>query len=74
VRLILRKNASARVEQSLALATALAPQIGYDKAAAIAKEAYDTGRTVRQVAIEKSGLGEDKIAELLKDVAGPPAS
>jgi fumarate hydratase class II len=54
------------VEQSLAMATALTPEIGYDRAAAIAKEAYETGRTVREVAIEKSGLSEQRIAELLR--------
>jgi fumarate hydratase class II len=44
----------------------LTPEIGYDRAAAIAKEAFETGRTVREVAIEKSGLTEQKIAELLR--------
>jgi fumarate hydratase class II len=53
------------IEQSLAMCTSLAPVIGYDKAAKIAKVAYDTGRTVRQVALEISGLDKDKIAELL---------
>ena len=41
------------VEQSLAMATALVPEIGYEKAAGIAKEAYASGRTVRAVAREK---------------------
>ncbi len=41
-----------RVERNLSLATALAPKIGYDRAAEIAKEAYRSGRTVRQVAQE----------------------
>jgi fumarate hydratase class II len=53
------------IEQSLAMCTALAPVIGYDKAAKIAKVAYDSGRTVREVALETSGLDKDKIAELL---------
>src|SRR5262249_16811800 len=39
------------VERSLAMCTALAPVIGYDKAAKIAKVAYETNRTVRQVAL-----------------------
>jgi fumarate hydratase class II len=55
----------ANVEQSLAMCTALAPVIGYDAAAAIAKEAYASGRTVRQVASEKSGLSSARLAELL---------
>jgi fumarate hydratase class II len=38
------------VERSLALATALAPAVGYDRAAEVAKEAHRSGRTVREVA------------------------
>ncbi|TKB82150.1 MAG: aspartate ammonia-lyase, partial [Nitrospira sp.] len=44
------------IEQSLAMCTALAPEIGYDAAAAISKEAYKTGRTVREVAVSKQVL------------------
>ena len=47
------------------MCTALAPEIGYDKAAKIAKVAYETGRTVREVALEISGLGKDKLDKLL---------
>lgn len=61
-----REKAGALVEQSLAMATALTTEIGYDRAAAIAKEAYETGRTVREVAIEKSGLPEARVADLLR--------
>jgi fumarate hydratase class II len=53
------------IEQSLAMCTALAPEIGYDNAAKIAKTAYATGRTVREIAMEKSGLSKEKIDELL---------
>ena len=53
------------IEQSLAMCTSLAPVIGYDSAAAIAKQAFAEGRTVRQVALEKSGLDEAKLNELL---------
>jgi fumarate hydratase class II len=53
------------VEKSLAMCTTLAPVIGYEKAAAIAKEAYGTGRTVREVATEKKVLPEAELAELL---------
>jgi fumarate hydratase class II len=41
------------VEQSLAMCTSLAPIIGYDKAAEVAKEAFKTGKTVRQIAAER---------------------
>jgi len=59
------ERASGFVEQSLAMCTVLAPVIGYEKAAAIAKEAYRSGRTVREVAREKSGIPEDRLNNLL---------
>jgi fumarate hydratase class II len=55
-----------KIEKSLAMCTALAPVIGYDKAAEIAKVAYKTGRTVREVALETSGLGEGELEKLLE--------
>jgi fumarate hydratase class II len=57
------------VEQSLAMGTVLAPVIGYDTAATLVKNAYLTGRTVREVAIEQSELPEDRVNELLDPVA-----
>jgi fumarate hydratase class II len=59
------ERAPAFVERSLAMCTVLAPVIGYEKAAAIAKEAYRSGRTVREVARENSGIPEDRLNELL---------
>ena len=53
------------IENSLAMCTSLAPVIGYDPAAKIAKIAYSTGRTIRQVALESSGLDEARISALL---------
>ncbi|MGH7834910.1 MAG: class II fumarate hydratase [Candidatus Binatia bacterium] len=53
------------VEKSLAMVTALAPVIGYDAAAAIAKEAFATGKTVRQVCLEKKVLPKDKLDKIL---------
>ena len=64
-----RERIDAYVEQSLAMVTALVPEIGYDRAAALAKQAYAQGRTIREVAREQSGLPEDRLAELL-DAAG----
>src|SRR4051794_18509233 len=54
----------ALVEQGLMLATALAPEIGYDAAAALAKEALRTGRTIRELATEQ-GIAADRLDELL---------
>jgi len=53
------------IEKSLAMCTALAPEIGYDAAASIAKEAYETGKTVRQIAVEKQILPPKRLKEIL---------
>jgi fumarate hydratase class II len=59
------KRCEAAIEESLAMCTALAPELGYEEAAAIAKEAYATGKTVREVAREKQVLSEERLTELL---------
>jgi fumarate hydratase class II len=53
------------VEKSLAMCTALAPVIGYDAAAAIAKEAYRTGKTVREISSEKRVLPPNELDMVL---------
>jgi fumarate hydratase class II len=53
------------IEESLAMCTALAPEIGYEAAAKIAKDAYKTGKTVRAVAQEQRVLPEKRLTELL---------
>jgi len=53
------------VEKSLAMCTALAPEIGYDAAASIAEEAYKTGQTVRQIATAKKILPARRLREIL---------
>ena len=53
------------VERGLAISTALAPIIGYDAAANISKEAYRTGKTVREVAREKTNLSEEELDSIL---------
>lgn len=55
----------AMVEKGLMLVTALAPVIGYEPAASIAKEAHKTGRTVRELARERTSLPEDELSRLL---------
>jgi fumarate hydratase class II len=54
-----------QVEWSLALVTPLATRIGYDKAAEIAYQAYQEGKTVRQVVVESELLGADELDALL---------
>ena len=60
-----REKCKANLELSLSNCTILAPVIGYDKAAKIAKVAYETNRTIREVALEISGLDKAKLDELL---------
>jgi fumarate hydratase class II len=57
------------VESGLMLVTALAPEIGYDAAAALAKEAYATGRTIRDLARERTSLSEADLNRILDPVA-----
>jgi fumarate hydratase class II len=59
-----KERCGSLVEQSLAMCTPLAPVIGYDKAAEVAKTAYKEGKTVREVAREKSGLGQQELNEI----------
>jgi fumarate hydratase class II len=59
------ERCKAMVEQSLAMVTALAPVIGYDNAAKIAKEAFTTGKTVREVALARKILAPEKLAKIL---------
>ena len=61
-------NGPALVERGLMTCTALAPRIGYDAAAAIAKKAFASGRTVREVAREETSLSEADLDELLDPV------
>src|SRR5579884_2152675 len=53
------------VEKGLAICTSLAPIIGYDAAANISKEAYRTGKTIREVAREKTNLSEEELDRIL---------
>ena len=53
------------VEKNPILATALNAEIGYETAAAIAKEAAKTGRTVKEIAKEKTDLSDEQLEELL---------
>lgn len=62
------KRCNELIEYSLSMVTALAPRIGYDPAAAIAKESVATGRTVREICagrLEQLGLTAEELLELL---------
>ena len=59
------EHCRAMVENTFPIVTALVPAIGYDAAAEISKEAYKTGRTIREVALELGVLGEKELDEAL---------
>jgi fumarate hydratase class II len=59
------ERAAALVERSLAMATALVPRLGYDLAAEIAQAAWRSGRSVREVCLERRILPAQELAELL---------
>jgi fumarate hydratase class II len=60
-----RERCRETVERNLSVCTALAPRIGYDRAAAISKEAFATNRTVREVALEKKVLPAEELDDVL---------
>jgi len=60
-----KEKCAATVDKSIALVTPLVPIIGYDKAAAIAKEARETGRTIREIALKEKILSEEQMDTLL---------
>ena len=64
-----RERCQELVELSMAMVTSLAPKIGYDRAAEIAKESAKTGKTVRQICREKKVLPEAELNAALDPVA-----
>ena len=54
------------MNRSLMLVTALAPEIGYDKAAEIAKHAHKTGKTLKEAGIELGHVDEETFARVVK--------
>ncbi len=60
-----RQRCEELVERSLMMVTALAPELGYDQAATIAKEAYKEGKTIRELVLEKKLMESAKLDALL---------
>jgi fumarate hydratase, class II len=60
-----RLTCAGYIEKSLALVTGLVPKIGYDRAAAVAKQAYETGKTIREVVLEEKILSEAEVDKYL---------
>jgi fumarate hydratase class II len=67
------ERCAALIEQSLAMVTGLNEAIGYDAAAAIAKESVKTGKTVRELCLEKNVLPKEQLDRLLdaRRMTGP---
>jgi fumarate hydratase, class II len=55
----------ASVEQSLSMVTSLNPHIGYEKASKLAKEAFASGKTIRQLCLDEKILPEEVLREAL---------
>ena len=55
----------AAVEKSLSMVTSLNPHIGYEKASALAKEAFKSGKTIRELCVEQGVLPEDVLNKAL---------
>jgi fumarate hydratase class II len=64
-----RERCAELVEQSMAMVTSLAPRIGYDRAAEIAKESARTGKTVREICLGKKVLPEPELKLVLDPIA-----
>jgi len=60
-----KEACEAAVEKSLALVTGLNPHVGYQRAAALAKEAFQTGKTIRELCREKGVLPGDELEKAL---------
>lgn len=57
------------VNQGLAICTALAPKIGYDKAAYIAHKASESGETIKEVALKETKLSSSELDEILEPLS-----
>lgn len=64
-----RQRCEEMIEKSLALATALTPEIGYEEATRIARRAYKERKTIRQVIEEEGFLSKDDLHRLLDPLA-----
>jgi fumarate hydratase class II len=71
-----REVATGMIEKSLMMCTSLAPEIGYDAAAKVAKGAFASGQTVREYVLEHELVEPDRLDELLdaRAMTDPSAS
>jgi fumarate hydratase class II len=62
---VTEERCGALIDQSLMMVTSLAPKIGYEQAAAMAKEAFKSGKTIRELCREKKILPEAELDDSL---------
>jgi len=53
------------IDESLMMVTALAPKIGYEKAATLAKDAFESGKTIRELCRERKLLPDKELDDVL---------
>ena len=61
-----KQTCAGYIEKSLALATGLAPKIGYDQAATVSKRALESGKTIREVLLENKIMSEKEFNDWLQ--------
>ncbi|MBU1692807.1 MAG: aspartate ammonia-lyase [Verrucomicrobia bacterium] len=66
-----REVCARHFEQSAGLATVLNPKLGYDRVADLVRESRETGKTLRQLVLEKKIMDEAQFDEILKRSTGP---
>ena len=66
-----REVCARHFELSAGLATVLNPKLGYDRVAELVRESLETGKTLRQLVLEKGILTEDQFNDILKRSTGP---
>ena len=59
------EQCQAWVDKSVGIVTALLPHVGYENSAMLAKEAYNSGRPIREVILEKGLLTQEKLDKIL---------
>ncbi|MCC5829870.1 MAG: class II fumarate hydratase [Phycisphaeraceae bacterium] len=59
------KRCADLIDQSLMMVTSLAPEIGYDNAAKLAKQAFSEDKTIRQLCLDQKLIAPDRLDELL---------
>ena len=63
-----KQKCESYIEKSLSMCTILVPVIGYDKTAELAYEAYESGKTIRELLLEKNILSDNEVEKILDPI------